>query len=244
MAPKKASTPAKTHEQVDVTEEDEEEIARLFEMLTMEDVQSKMSGSSTDTLQGYMSAVEKKMKNYLNAYKQVKDTMKEREMKERAEERKRKTAEGKKTKKDEAMERRMKPVTINIRFGLSGQLFSLTVPLTTTMGEFRRLILAHFNTLNPMDKIPKAKAGEMQVFMGEVAIHTSPRKTLEYLNITNDCVLVVLMGGNATAVDEEVESNINEETEEDIISGDDLNESDEQQEKRFRPSTLKARHRR
>ena len=231
MAPKKDVKP-KTYEQVDVSEEDEEEIARLFEMLAMEDVQDKLAGSSNDMLQGYMSAVEKKVKNYLNAYQQVKDAYNTREKERKAVERKQKAAEDRVTKKEEEAARRLRPITINIRFGLGGQVLTLTVPVTTTLGEFRRLIIAHYNTLNPMSKIPKGKAKDLHIFKNEKSLHISPRKILEHLLIENNDTLVALMAGDVPAsssqtMADEVASTINEEEEEEEES-DDENVDEEQ----------------
>ncbi|CAJ1342221.1 unnamed protein product [Effrenium voratum] len=215
MSPKKQPETPKKFEQVEVTPEDEEEITRLFEMLTLEDVHEKLAGTDFGSLQGYMSAVEKKLKNYLSAYQQVKDTMATREKERKAEERKRKSAEDRATKKETEATRRMQPITLNIRYGLSGLMFSLTVPITTTLGELRRLIIAHFNTLNPMSKIPKGKAKDLCIFMNGKPLHLVPRKTLVHLNVVNNMVLVAMMSSDVPAssqtVDEEAASSVNAE---------------------------------
>lgn len=229
MAPKKVLLPQ--HENTEMTEEEVEQLAQLMQMLALEDAQQSIASSSNETLGGYLPTIEKKLQEYINAYKTVKKEVDSREAQRSKEQRKINAETTRQNKKETEALRRAQPITINIRF-FNHEVFTLTVPMTTTLGEMRRLILAHWNSTHPTARIAVGKKSAMGVYLGDCALHLNPRKTLGHLDVTNDSVLTVVnlsTSSSATSSSQpavnEAESVVNDEEEseeEDMEEPDDV----------------------
>ena len=155
----------------DLTEEEIEQLTQLMQMLALEDAQSQVASSSNETLNGYIPIVERKLHEYIVAFNTVKA-----EVDQREKEKKVKTQAERELKKEEKKTLAGKPITINIHYALSGNGFPITVPQNTTIGEFRRIILAHVNSMNPSGGLGLGKARMMTLMMNDmdVSLH---RKT-------------------------------------------------------------------
>eukprot|EP00438_Fugacium_kawagutii_P014086 Skav231789 [mRNA] locus=scaffold734:5945:6679:- [translate_table: standard] len=195
MAPKKITVTVPT-EGEPMSEEEMEQIIQLIQMLELETLEQETASSSTDDIATRMGLLEKNIRDSALKHQVMSKEFKKREKEIRDEQRKLKQAADKETKKNDALLRRTQPITINIRFGLGGLMFSMTIAPNTTLGEFRRLVWAHFNSLTPVaHHLPKKAVTKLMVFLGETPLHENPRKTLEHLGVVSGVTISVLTSG-------------------------------------------------
>lgn len=195
MAPKKFVF-SKPVDERDLTEEEIEQLNQLMQMMALEDAQSQVASSSNETLNGYIPIVERKLHEYMVAFNTVKGEVVKREKERKIEEKKVKAMAERELKKEENKTMAGKPITINIRYALTGNGFPITVPQNTTIGEFRRIILAHVNSMNPSGGVGLGKARKMVLMLNEEDVSLAPRKTLRVAGLCNGCTITALFGGS------------------------------------------------
>lgn len=214
MAPKKFVF-SKPVDDRDLTEEEIEQLNQLMQMLALEDAQSQVASSSNETLNGYIPIVERKLHEYMVAFNTVKGEVEKREKERKIEEKKVKTNEERELKKEEKKSLAGKPITINIRYALTGHGFPITVPQNTTIGEFRRIVLAHVNSMNPSGGVGLGKARKMTLMMDDTDVSLAPRKTLRVAGLINGCTITALFGGSDAVASRDVDHEEDDDDDED-----------------------------
>ena len=138
-------------------------------MLSVEDVTSQMAGSSTDTLQGYMDAVQKKMTGYAIAYNHLKGSLDEHEKHRKTAATKARAKVKSEAKKAEESLKRQGNLVVRVLLP-DGRRAPVTVNKTLGVGSIRRAVIKYVGGNKPF-VLSKAKGRE--------------KKTLEDIALVN-----------------------------------------------------------
>lgn len=175
-------------------------LAEEFATLELDEFLAEVPASSNQTLSDLMPDLMDKsnlIQTKLRAIQQ--------ELKKRAKEEKKNANNIEKKKKEEEKKKRdqaERAITITIAVTLKNVIIKVSVPVTSTVGELRRLIIAEWNRLHPENKLKKSLITRMELMMGNIPLHERPRATLRKLNVMN-CILQATIDDQNQSSDED-----------------------------------------
>lgn len=177
--------------------DDEQELMELIELLCLEDAAEKISDKDNQTLSGYFQMLEDKTRKHVMAYKSLKKEMKRREKDIKKEQTKKLRDEKKEMDKETKKNEKATLITVYVR--LNSQTLTLTFGKNITLGEFRRMVVAMWNSMNPHSPLTRASSRGLHIYLNGVDISNSPRKEVASLGFVNEATIHAELPSSAVA---------------------------------------------